>query len=465
MIVDFNSGTNDQEIPQVVIVGSGPAGITLALNLEKKNIKSLIIEAGEKEVSYRSQDFYKGEVIGLFPKNLDALRLRQFGGTSGHWGGSCRTLDSYDFDKWPIKKNDLDKYLDEACKILDIKKGNYIDKELDGDIKKIEWRTSPVRFYEKYYQHLLNSKYIYFTLNTSLLNFEIDNKKVTSINCLTKNGKRFKIHKKLFVLASGGIENSRILKWSASKNNKNILNKLPVGNYFMEHPWKTVGYAIGSEIEFNKFFKSSAVSFAPTKNFIKKNKILNANFMLKMENKNQNQELNNVCFELNAKNQLISFVEKTKDLCGSRIVSSWEQDPIYENRIELGKKKDPYGIPVPKIIYRKTKIMKETIRIILENLGNKFIEKNIGRIAIENFFYDDSKSFMTDAGYHHLGGTRMGDNPTESVVDKNLKVHFLDNLYILGSSVFPTGGHANPTLSIVQLSLRLSDHLTMNKIL
>ena len=54
----------------------------------------------------------------------------------------------------------------------------------------------------------------------------------------------------------------------------------------------------------------------------------------------------------------------------------------------------------------------------------------------------------------------MGNNQNSSVVDKNLKLHNIENLYICGSSVFPTGGHANPTISIIQLSLRLGDHLT-----
>ena len=63
-------------------------------------------------------------------------------------------------------------------------------------------------------------------------------------------------------------------------------------------------------------------------------------------------------------------------------------------------------------------------------------------------------------GNHQLGGTRMGFNDTESVVDKNLKVHNINNLYINGSSVFRTGGHCHPTYTIVKLSLRLADHLT-----
>ena len=69
---------------------------------------------------------------------------------------------------------------------------------------------------------------------------------------------------------------------------------------------------------------------------------------------------------------------------------------------------------------------------------------------------------MSDSGFHHLGGTRMGQDEKNSVVDKNLKVHNSKNLFICGSSVFPSGGHANPTLTIIQLSLRLSDFLKYN---
>ena len=65
-------------------------------------------------------------------------------------------------------------------------------------------------------------------------------------------------------------------------------------------------------------------------------------------------------------------------------------------------------------------------------------------------------------GLHHMGGTIMGNDKSNSVVDKNLKVHDIDNLFVIGSSVFPTGGHANPTLTIVQLANRLGNHLITN---
>jgi choline dehydrogenase-like flavoprotein len=61
--------------------------------------------------------------------------------------------------------------------------------------------------------------------------------------------------------------------------------------------------------------------------------------------------------------------------------------------------------------------------------------------------------------YHHMGGTRMGDSPATGVVDRDCKVFGQGNLYVAGSSVFPAAGHVNPTFTILQLALRLGDHL------
>ena len=71
---------------KVIICGSGPAGISLALDLEKNKIDCLIIESGDKFYTEKAQKRYEGDVTGNFPDNLSELRLSQFGGTSGHWG-------------------------------------------------------------------------------------------------------------------------------------------------------------------------------------------------------------------------------------------------------------------------------------------------------------------------------------------------------------------------------------------
>ena len=98
------------------------------------------------------------------------------------------------------------------------------------------------------------------------------------------------------------------------------------------------------------------------------------------------------------------------------------------------------------------------MKTILEELGKFFVEENIGRLAIkENIENLDSYEHL--GVHHHMGGTRIGFDPNFSVVDKNLKVHFTKNLFVCGSSTFFTGGYANPTYTIVQLALRLSDHI------
>jgi len=88
----------------VIIIGSGPAGISTALQLEKKKINSLIIEAGSLEYNSETQNYLKGEVIGDNSNDLEVTRVRKFGGTSSIWGGNCNPMLDYDFKNWPIKK-------------------------------------------------------------------------------------------------------------------------------------------------------------------------------------------------------------------------------------------------------------------------------------------------------------------------------------------------------------------------
>ena len=140
----------------VIICGSGPAGISLAIDLEKKGIKSLILEAGDEFYSEDSQKRYEGIVEGNFPKDLSLLRLSQFGGTSGHWGGTCRPLDSYDFSNWPFKKETLNEFVAPTSEFLNIKKKflvifrginvDYFDPstKLETDEKKLleEWEIN-----------------------------------------------------------------------------------------------------------------------------------------------------------------------------------------------------------------------------------------------------------------------------------------------------------------------------------
>ncbi|HTS45304.1 MAG TPA: GMC family oxidoreductase, partial [Puia sp.] len=85
-----------------------------------------------------------------------------------------------------------------------------------------------------------------------------------------------------------------------------------------------------------------------------------------------------------------------------------------------------------------------------------------GRVRMMDWLVDERDnswpSFL-GGGWHHMGTTKMSDDPKDGVVDKNCKVHGIKNLYVAGSSCFATSGAANPTLTLIALTLRLSDHL------
>ena len=121
MIIDNLSSLENLKHP-VIIIGSGPAGITTALKLEQNKINSLIIEAGGIQPDKNTLEYLKGEVVGDNYPDLSTIRLRQFGGTSGTWGGNCNSFKKDDFDKWPIKLKDLNIYENEAKKNFESKK-------------------------------------------------------------------------------------------------------------------------------------------------------------------------------------------------------------------------------------------------------------------------------------------------------------------------------------------------------
>jgi hypothetical protein len=461
----------------VIIVGSGPAGISLAINLNK-NFNIALIESGLKNYSAKHQDTYKGELVGEFPRESHISRLKMFGGTTGHWGGTCRPLDEYDFNHWPIKKKILDPYLNEASKILEIK--NQFREMLfpnTENLKLIEFQVSKIRFREKYYDKIKKSKNIDLYMNATFIKMIGDNKifKKAVINHFNKNSE---ISAKYIVFAAGGIENSRILLLEDLENKNKLFNKdLPIGNYWFEHPFKELGKAITDEKKiskrldnsFNHFVnmfnagdKAMTYSVAPTERFIKKNKILNSCIWIVLHRRSysdwKNITKNLLCVSPKFSEKLLKFLDR-KISCGTTMYSSWEQEPEKDNRIVLSNKlKDEFLRPSSKIIYKKSKLVRDTAKTFIQEIARYYLNEDIGRVSAYSFLFNNEK-YISEAGWHHMGGTRMGSDPKKSVVDKNLRLFGSQNVYIAGSSVFPSGGHANPTITIIQLSLRLAEHL------
>ena len=149
-----------------------------------------------------------------------------------------------------------------------------------------------------------------------------------------------------------------------------------------------------------------------------------------------------------------------KDLKCGNIFMNIEEPADKNNKIILDSfEKDKFNIPRVNLYYKQSKKSLYTAKMFLEEFANLCRTEDIGRIALKENIYN-LETFENMGGYHHLGGTRIGNDKLISVVDSSLKVHDMKNLFISGSSNFPTGGYTNPTYTIIQMALRLADNLT-----
>ena len=206
--------------------------MTCALALAQPGTRIALLEAGARDYSEESQDAYKGEVIGdqYFP--LDAARLRYFGGTSGHWGGRCRPLDDADFEvkpgidwaRWPITKADLDPYLSRASDILEIKAFSPDRPIPESGLKQISFNFSPpVHFGEKYYMRIVCDPDILLVVNANFTSFETNGNAIQAASVVNYRGVTHAIRANRYILATGGIENSRLLLWSNVRSNGQVV--------------------------------------------------------------------------------------------------------------------------------------------------------------------------------------------------------------------------------------------------
>jgi choline dehydrogenase-like flavoprotein len=134
-----------------------------------------------------------------------------------------------------------------------------------------------------------------------------------------------------------------------------------------------------------------------------------------------------------------------------------EQPPDPENRVTLSGERDRLGKNRVVLSWRFGDAERRTLARVQEIIGEELGRAGLGRLQIE--VDADPAGWQNHAGEHHMGATRMHVDPRKGVVDADCRVHDVGNLFIAGSSVFPTSGYANPTLTIVALAIRLADHL------
>ena len=461
----------------IVVIGAGAAGLTFIEKTLKlnKSLKICLIEAGNLTANnnlgnYDDISFKKKKI-----NPVDEKRAFLFGGTTNLWGGMCRNLDEEDFFNrsdinkygWPFGIDELNKYSIEAQEVLELKNSfdvdkNYEDEELlkKFNLEEISFDYSNREVFFNKYNYLKEK--VDIKLDHLAYKFIIDdkNKKINSLEVIytTKNKKKI-INSDYFIVAMGGVETTRFLLFNNSFNNKNYFNssnKLGVG--FNDHPHLTVGEFVSFKDFHNNKIKKNVRFFKNSYNFQKKNKILNSSIRL-IAKRNPNVTNYNLVEEYK---NLFPNVNK-KILYTGRVIVVSEQHSNNKNTISLStEKKDKYNIPLSNFDFSLSDLDFKTIRETSLNISKWLADIDYARVKLKDWLLDDQLQPKLDEYTwwgHHMGTTRMGNIPSESIVDKNLKFHTLSNGYVLSSSTFPSGGASNPTYTIVQLSLRLANHL------
>lgn len=494
MIADASDTDRSRFDPlfDVCVIGAGPAGITLARSLAAAGASVALMEAGGMELTEESQDVYRGTNIGLDYFELDTARLRYFGGTSNHWGGWTRALDAYDFrpkpymplSGWPITRLDLDRYQRDADSILDVPSETEAPdlpmRQRDYDFKRFQFRWSPpTRFNTKYGPEIEASDRILLTLNANLVDLRLDD----SLSAVTGAVFRsydpgdpgFTVQARTFCLCTGGIENARLLLNFTSQIPQGIGNQNDmVGRCFADHPHFVLADVLLRTLVVEREF------YSPTETFLLQHQVLNFGMRIEPQWIEPDQLVSLVGREVPPDQFAILLGEKVRDSVADlspihpdhvvppgqgavlRMAQEHSQNP--DSRVRLGTERDAFGLRRVEMDWHVTELDIHTMRTAAQSFGAHLAEQNIGRARIRPWLLADPVQFPgigedEVGGKHHMCTTRMSAEPRDGVVDANCRVHGMDNLYIGGSSVFASTGHCNPTYTIVQLALRLGDHL------
>jgi choline dehydrogenase-like flavoprotein len=501
--------TSDIVSGDICIVGAGAAGISIALDWTNKGYKVLLLEGGGFKYDEKIQELYAGKQTGQKYYPLKSARLHYFGGTTNHWSGMCARMDPIDFKErdwvpesgWPIKFEDLEPYYVKAHELVEIGPYNYdLDywkstdnelKELPLDRKSVFHRiyhfSPPTRFGEKYRDQILSSHNIYLYTHANVIDIKTDENASTVQYVVAKNhaGKTIKFSAKYYILACCAIQNSRLLLSSDSVAKNGLGNDRDlVGRYWMEHPELKTGELWINHPDRLKLYVYNdgydakvRAEIGLTEEKQVEQKILNCSLSLSPLDIAQNmkpiietwsKDDPRESYKSTEKSNIRAVRKKWLHMFDSHKQQSFElftrleQAPNASSRITLDTERDSLGMRRSNLHWALSDLDKETIRATHLFIANQFGISGIGRIKVLEFLDekgDYSWPSSTGGGWHHMGTTRMHDLPEKGVVDKNCQVHGISNLFVAGSSCFTTGGAVNPTLTLIALSLRLSDHI------
>ncbi len=528
---------NDASV-EICLVGTGPVGIALALELERRGRDVLVLESGD--VNVKPSEASRAEIVDpLRHASMELAVCRALGGTSWTWGGRCVPYDAVDWmerdfvaeARWPVGPEQLARWNQRAAQILNC--GDRFDipypSKLAGGLKldSVERWARRSQLMLDYREPILRSKRIQLSLNTTVtgVNFSPDGMRAESLEVNTPSG-RCQVKARQFVLAMGGVETTRFLlnvqqKWPGHFGGIDG----PLGRFYMGHISGKISNIVFDhppDIE-ELDFKLDASAGA----FYRRRFMLSAEMQLRHRVLNTAFWPDNPAFYdpshrsgvlsavflalafpptgrkllpegirlahtgprpyplgahmsnavLGAPRAIVDLYKILRDRIvrkprkpGFLLTNSGgcyalhyhaEQVPNSSSRITLSNERDSFGVARARVDLRYCDQDIESVIDSHRLLDQALRANRIGRLRFmypEEQLRDRINSQAAD-GYHQAGTTRMGVDPRTSVVDSDLRVHGIDNLFVASSSVFPSSGQANSTFLAVTFALRLAEHL------
>jgi choline dehydrogenase-like flavoprotein len=421
---------------------------------------------------------------------------------------------------WPFPPSELVPYYDKAHALCQVASADYYLRdavaELDDrraqiipfDSAKLETVlhrfSPPTRFGRVYHDAIERADNVTCLLHANALRLQTTHNAATvtrlAVGCLS--GARFEVGAKIFVLAAGSIENARLLLSSNDVAASGLGNQHDlVGRYFMDHPHRTRVLIPGPRrpelalygLSFKKRGISTRIALSP--GVQEKEGLLNygANIHPVYDGETSWQALKNLARALAPSRrfdrylrgslpfarkrvsvgQILDVVRQLDKVAAAgfrrlfdpgRFVSSFmleskpEQAPNRNSRITLGSERDAFGLNRVRVDWQVTALDRRTLARAEEIIDGELQRLGVGRLTPLSAAEEAGSSV---GGWHQMGTTRAHLDPKQGVVDAQGKVHGMSNLFVAGASVFPTGGAASPTPTILALTLRLASHLRL----
>lgn len=503
-----------EENADVVIIGAGALGITLAVTIARQGRRVILLEAGPRHPPVNFQKANRGPTSGRTFTRMETGRMRAYGGTTRLWGGQLVPFDVGDIESvdengkrlWPISYDEVSPWIDVAFDLLGVdaaaRDRSAVYHQATGENGQLGhglqtmltiWLRQP-DFTRLFAKELEDSPLITVVTDAEVQRFEFaDNGNLETLHIGNDAGRSLTIRPRTVVLAAGTMESVRqLLRAQAISPNCPFRDNRNVGHWYLDHLNGTAGHVeISDPKAFGRLFHmifaggrkyqvkivfadrrplhSANISSMVLPPMTIREVVADAQQLLRRVIGGQKSPITAVRDAVGIMSTIVPFawrylIDRRAGLVNSnmRIGYEIEQMPVFDSYLYLDPTHPPETAPIGVHWHVGGREMETTSRFC-EALAAAFSDLKLGDVVISPPASADDPAFLDDFynSGHYMGGARMAESPEDGVVDRDCKVFGCSNLYLAGAMVFPTGSFANSTLTAIALGQRLAAHLTV----